>query len=57
MVMIQNKQQLLNALLTYYQNKVDFLTNKKIQFLKKLVKQSDELKIKKLKNEIEKPKI
>lgn len=55
--MIQDKQQLLNALLTYYQNKVDFLADKKIHLLKKLVKQSDELKIKKLKDEIGKPKI
>ncbi len=50
--MKQDKQQLINALLSYYQNKAAFLSHKKIQLLKKLLKKSDDLKVAKLKKEI-----
>lgn len=55
--MKQDKQQLINALLSHYQNRVEILSNKKAEFLKKLLKQSDDFKIAKLRKEIGKSKI
>lgn len=54
--MKQNRQHLINALLPYYQNRIDFLSDKKAGFLKRILKQSDDLKIARLKKEIGKPK-
>jgi hypothetical protein len=55
--MIQDRQQMINALLSYYQNRIDLISNKKAQKLKEFLKKSDELKITKLKKEIGKSKI
>jgi hypothetical protein len=55
--MKQDKQQIINALLSYYKNRIDLISNKKVQKLKELFQKSDELKIAKLKKEIGKTKI
>jgi len=52
--MQQNKQQIINAILSYYQDRIDFILNQKAQKLKKILQKSDEIKITKLKKEIEK---
>jgi hypothetical protein len=50
--MKQSKQQIINALLSYYQNRIDLISNKKARKLKELFQKFDELKIAKLKKEI-----
>jgi len=55
--MKRDKQQLIDALLSYYQGRVEALSNKKAGLLKKLLKQSDDFKIAKLRKEIGKSKI
>lgn len=55
--MKQNMQQIINALLSYYQNRIDLISNKKVRKLKEFLQKSDELKIAKLKKEIGKAKI
>lgn len=52
--MKQDKQQLINTLLSYYQNRIDLILNKKVQKLKEILRKSDKFKIVKLKKEIEK---
>ncbi|MFA5987262.1 MAG: hypothetical protein WC797_01245 [Candidatus Paceibacterota bacterium] len=52
--MKQDKRPLINALLSHYQEKVVFLSEKKTRLLKNLLKKSNEFKVEKLKKEIEK---
>lgn len=47
--MKQDKQQQIKALLIYYQKRVKLLSDKKIKLLKGIVRQSDDLKIAKVK--------
>jgi len=54
--MKKEKQKVLDALMNHYKQRVDFLVDKKTRRLEKLVEESEKLKIKKIKEEIGKPK-